>query len=93
MTQSNFNSEIKKELIHGLKVLDSENRNIRSLTIFCNPNFSKGSDSEVKDCILRLLQELIIDGLVIQEKSPKNRVIYTFNRHSKKHSKKLGVSN
>ncbi|MFX1503555.1 MAG: hypothetical protein ACFFDH_21515 [Promethearchaeota archaeon] len=93
MTQSNFNSEMKKELIHGLKVLDPENRNIGSLTIWCNPNFSNGSDSEIKDRVLLILQELIIDGQVIQEKSPKNRSIYTFIHHSKKHSKKLGVSN
>ena len=32
--------ELEKELLRGLKVLAPGDRNIKSLTIYCNPNYT-----------------------------------------------------
>ncbi|MFW9877938.1 MAG: hypothetical protein ACFFG0_33060 [Candidatus Thorarchaeota archaeon] len=80
--------ELEKELINGLKILDIEERNIKALTIWCNPNFIRGSDAMVKDQLEGILTNLIDSELVIVEKSPKRRIIYSLTYQLEKTSKK-----
>jgi len=50
--------ELKQELIHGLEVLDENDRDLRTLAIFCNPNHVRGADRDVKPKILKILNDM-----------------------------------
>ena len=69
--------ELEKELLQGLKALGPEDRNIKALTIFCNSNYSKGSDQEIRTLITEILTKFVNKGIVIKEKSSKNRDIFS----------------
>lgn len=58
------NNKLIEDLVHGLKVLEKYDRDLRSLTIFCNAKFSKGTDTEVSDKLKDILKTLISKGEV-----------------------------
>lgn len=71
--------ELEKELIKGLKVLDENDRDLRTLTIFCNPNFHRGPDKIVKSKILKFLNEMEKQKLV----NKKNKIFYwEYRKHT-----------
>jgi hypothetical protein len=71
--------ELKQELIKGLKVLDENDRDLRTLTIFCNPNFIRGPDKSVKPKILKFLNEMEIQGKI----NRKNKIFYwEYRKHT-----------
>lgn len=81
--------ELEKELLKGLKALGSEDRTIKNLTTWCNPNFIMGPDYLVQEKIEKILKMLIESEKVIQEKSPKSRSIFSLRKS--KNDKKKGV--
>lgn len=70
-------AELEKELLKGLKVLAPGDRNIKALTIYCNPNYTRGSDSEISKLSVAILDKLVDQGIVIKKTSPKGRAIYS----------------
>ena len=60
--------DLKNELIKGLKVLDENDRDLRTLTIFCNPNFIRGADRDIKPEILKMLNKMEKQGKISKKK-------------------------
>lgn len=81
--------ELEKEIIQGLNVLAPGDRNIKALTIYCNPNYKRGSDQSISKLIMAILEKLIDQSSVIKEKSPKGSVIFSLS--NKKNIQKKGV--
>lgn len=71
------NAGLEKEILRGLKILASEDRHIKPLTIWCNPNYCNGPDYKIQKKIKKILGNLIENKIVIQEKSKKNRIIFS----------------
>lgn len=53
------NIELEKEVLRGLEVLGTKGVDIKTLTIWCNPNRVKGPDYQVKERILLILKKLV----------------------------------
>ena len=69
---------LKDDLIHQLKIRNIEDCDLKTLAIFCNPNHTRGSDSEVRIMLDKMLHALISNDIVKKHRSPKNRIVYTF---------------
>lgn len=82
-------TELEKELLKGLKALGSEDRTIKNLTIWSNPNYCYGPDYLIREKIEKTLKNLIDQGIVKREKSPKGRDIFSLIKS--KNMKKKGV--
>jgi len=82
---------LKDEVIHQLKIRNIEDCDLKTLAIFCNPNHTRGSDSEVRIELDKILTNMISEDLVKKHRSPKNRIVYTFLGYSEKRSKKHGL--
>lgn len=72
--------KLKEELIKGLKIIPESNRDLRTITIYCNPNFIRGSDESVRGELGKILMELENKNKVIQEKKKFNRTVKTIYR-------------
>ncbi|MFW9973445.1 MAG: hypothetical protein ACFFDF_24890 [Candidatus Odinarchaeota archaeon] len=81
--------ELEKELLRGLNLLATEDRDIKSLVIWCNPNYCYGPDYLVQEKIEKILEKLIDENLVVQEKSPQDRDVFSID--NKKNIPKKGV--
>jgi len=51
-----------------LKSLPETNRDMKTLTIYCNPNFTHGSDTSVRGELEKILMDLENEKKVIQKK-------------------------
>jgi len=60
--------KLKEDLLKALKSLPKTNRDMRSITIFCNPNFIHGSDTSVRGELEKILIDLENQKKVIQKK-------------------------
>ena len=69
--------ELKKEVLKALKALEPNDRDLKSITIYCNPNYIYGPDYLIQEKIKTILKKLIQKNLVIQEKVPEKQLIYT----------------
>lgn len=49
---------LEDEVIHALEVLSLKDRDVNSLTIFCNPNKCRGGDKEVRELVKIILNDL-----------------------------------
>ena len=72
------NIELKKTVLHGLEVLGTNGVDIKTLTIWCNPNRIRGPDYQVKERILLILEKLVAEKKVAaKRKSPrKNDLLF-----------------
>ncbi|MFW9951053.1 MAG: hypothetical protein ACFFKA_13125 [Candidatus Thorarchaeota archaeon] len=77
--------DLKHELIKALKKLSVEDRDVKSLTIYCNPNFVRGPDYEVQEKVIQQLTQLISNGCVMKEISLNNREVYTIVKKEMRH--------
>ena len=68
---------LKEELIKGLKIIPESNRDLKTIAIYCNPNFIRGSDESVRGEIEGILMDLENKNEVIQEKKKFNRTVKT----------------
>jgi len=68
--------QLKEELLKGLKILSESDRDLRTLTIWCNSNFSKGSDKNIKISIKKILDELIESKKIFTSKININKKRY-----------------
>lgn len=82
-------TELEKEILKGLKALGSEDRDIKSITIWCNPRHVYGPDYLIKNKIQNILKNLIDQGIVKEEKSPGKRNIFSIIKS--KNVQKKGV--
>ena len=73
--------ELKKEILHGLKNLEENDKDIRTLVIWCNPNNIRGADRDLRPKVLEILEDLKKKGIVTRKK--KKLSVYT-QHHSKK---------
>lgn len=69
--------KLEQEILHGLKVLEVEDRDFKSLLVWINPNYIRGSNLEAGVLLRKELNKLIEMGSIKKEKSPKNRIIYS----------------
>lgn len=70
------NMELEKEVLHGLEIWGTKGVEIKTLTIWCNPNRVKGPDYQVKEKILLILEKLVVEKKVAaKRKSPRNNNI------------------
>lgn len=60
--------KLKDELIRGLKSLDKHDRDLKTLGIWCNPNFIRGAERDINPKISKILNEMEEQGLVKREK-------------------------
>ncbi|MFW9972326.1 MAG: hypothetical protein ACFFDF_19225 [Candidatus Odinarchaeota archaeon] len=61
--------ELERDLLRGLEILAPEDRNIKALTIWSNPNYKYGPDHLIQKKIEKILKKLIDKKIVLQEKS------------------------
>jgi len=59
---------LESEIIQRLQVLSGNDRDIKTLAIFCNPNFIRGSDKKVQQEILKILNKLKKEGKVSKKR-------------------------
>lgn len=59
---------MKKQILHGLKILDHNDCDIRTLTILCNLNFFRGADKDVRKKVQEILEKLEKNGIVKKKK-------------------------
>lgn len=49
---------LEQELLDGLEKISKNERDLRTLTIWCNPNYIRSSDRDTKIEILKILKNL-----------------------------------
>ena len=59
---------LEDEILQALEVLSRNDRDIKSIAIWCNPNYSRGGDSEVRKEVRSILTKLKKEGRVSTEK-------------------------
>ncbi|KKM93828.1 hypothetical protein LCGC14_1204410 [marine sediment metagenome] len=59
---------LKDEVIRALTILSLHDRDIKSIFIYCNPNFINGADRDMKVKILNILEKLQTEGLITSQK-------------------------
>ena len=71
--------ELEQEILEVLKILEIEDRDIKSITIWCNlnPKSTHVPDKSIKKRILPILEKLMKSGKIKHHKSPKNREVYS----------------
>ena len=82
-------AELEKELLNGLNVLAPGDRNIKALTIYCNPNYTRGSDTKISKLCGSILEKLIVQEIVIKETDTNGKDMYSLS--NKKNIRKKGV--
>ena len=72
------NIELEKEVLRGLDVFKANGVDIKTLTIWCNPNRVRGPDYQVKEKILLILKKLIAEKKATTKKlaAKKNQLIF-----------------
>ncbi|MFW9973141.1 MAG: hypothetical protein ACFFDF_23360 [Candidatus Odinarchaeota archaeon] len=78
------NAELERELLKGLNILAPEDRDLKSLVLFCNPNRIYGPDFSVKKDLATILKKLTASGQIMKEKTPKGRINYSLLKELKK---------
>jgi hypothetical protein len=68
---------LKEELLKLLKNLPQSNRDMRTLAVCCNPNFSRGSDESVRKELRNILIDMENKNEVIQEKKKYYNILKT----------------
>ncbi len=68
---------LEEELLKALKILPENNRDMRTITIYCNPNFIRGSDTSVREELEKILMKMENEKKVIQKKIKFGRRIIT----------------
>ncbi len=58
---------IKKDVIHALEILPRTDRDLRSLTIFLNPNYRYGADSDLRNVIKNILKSFVNTKILQKE--------------------------
>ena len=61
--------DLEQELLEGLKKMAENDCDLRSLTIWCNPNFVRESDRETKIKILEILTSLKEENKITSKKT------------------------
>lgn len=91
MGKNELINTLKNELLHGFRVLPKNDTDIKSLVIWCNPNYQYGSDKMIRDLIAPIIQEFISDGIIKPEsfkvrfqKRTKTFIIYNYIKESDK---------
>ncbi len=77
------NTKLEKEILHSLSVRYIEDRDIKSLVINCNPNFSRGPDYQIEKKIVKILNKLIDKKIIKKEMNPKGRDVFSINQYEK----------
>jgi hypothetical protein len=72
------NIELGKEVLRGLEVLGTNGVDIKTLTIWSNPNRVRGPDYQVKERILLILEKLVAEKKVAAKRdSPRsNKILF-----------------
>ncbi len=60
--------KLRDDLLYCIDVLAVPDCDLRSLVICLNPNFIKGSDNQVKECVRSELNNLISEGIITESK-------------------------
>lgn len=68
--------DLEQELLEGLKNLSENDCDLRSLTIWCNPNFIRSSDRETKIKILEILKRLKKENKITSKRKTVNNMKY-----------------
>jgi len=68
---------MEKELMRGLKILNIEDRDFKSLLVWVNPNHINWSDLEAGVMLRKEINNLIKDNIIKNSISPKGRKIYS----------------
>ena len=68
---------LKEELLKALKIIPEPNRDMKTITIYCNPNFKYGSDTAIRQELEKILMDLENKKKVIQEKKKFHRTVKT----------------
>lgn len=58
---------LEQELLNGLEKNSKNERDLRTLTIWCNPNYIRGSDRDTKIEILKILKNWEAEGKTRRE--------------------------
>ena len=58
---------LEQELLNGLEKNSKNERDLRTLTIWCNPNYIRGSDRDTKIEILKILKNWETEGKTRRE--------------------------
>lgn len=74
------NIELEKEVLRGLEVLGTNGVDIKTLTIWCNPNRIRGPDYKVNERILLILKNLVAEKKVAAKRvsSRSNKILFYF---------------
>ena len=73
-------NNLEEELIDGLKIIPENDRDLKSLTIWCNLNHINGSDSEIKNRVKKILLKLQSEKkLKTKKKTPYNKRYVLFS--------------
>ena len=68
MKSDKQNERLYKEILKGLKVLSENDRDVQTLTVWCNPNFKYGADRDIRAKILEILKVLEEKGIISKKK-------------------------
>jgi hypothetical protein len=68
---------LKEELLKALKIIPEPNRDMRTITIYCNPNFTHGSDTSIRIELEKILMDLENKNEVIQKRVKIGRTVKT----------------
>jgi hypothetical protein len=74
------NIELGKEVLRGLEVLGTNGVDIKTLTIWSNPNRVRGPDYKVNERILLILKKLVAEKKVAAKRvsSRSNKILFYF---------------
>ena len=58
---------LEDEVIHALRRLGENDRDLRTITILCNPRHIRGADKDVKKNVLAILIKLEEKGRIVKK--------------------------
>jgi len=59
---------IDSEVLHTLSVLGTKDCDLKTITICCNPNYIRGSDSELRHVVKKEIDKLLIADVLYIKK-------------------------
>ena len=49
---------LKEDVLHKLRILNENDRDLRTIVIGCNPNYIRGPDYKITSKVLKILEKL-----------------------------------
>ena len=73
--------DLKSKVLKGLEILDENDRDIRTLMIWINPNHKYGADQDIQPKMLEILRDLEKRGIISKKEKKLN--VYSTGQRSK----------